>query len=90
MKDEEFKNRVKSLLFLPKETEWVEFKLNQSDPQEIGEYISALSNSAALHHEINGYIVWGIENRTRNIIGTYKKKLREHPEKERLLWPFWA
>ncbi len=53
MKDEEFKSRVKSLLFLAKETEWVEFKLNQSDPHEIGEYISALSNSAALHHEIN-------------------------------------
>jgi predicted HTH transcriptional regulator len=70
MKDEEFKNRLKSLLFLTKETEWIEFKLNQSDPQEIGEYISALSNSAALHHEINGYIVWGIDNRTRKIVGT--------------------
>ncbi len=155
MKDEEFKNRVKSLLFLPKETEWVEFKLNQSDPQEIGEYISALSNSAALHREISGYIVWGVDNKTRNIIGTnfkprtkkigneelenwlatqlspridfqihegeieskpvvifqiqptlnlpvrfkdteyirigtYKKKLRDHPEKERLLWKLFA
>jgi len=80
MKDEEFKNRVKSLLFLTKETEWVEFKLNQADPQEIGEYISALSNSAALHHEINGYIVWGIENRTRKIVGT---NFKPHTKKDR-------
>ena len=32
---------------LPKETEWVEFKCNNANPEEIGEYISALANSAA-------------------------------------------
>ena len=32
---------------LPKETEWVEFKRNNAKPEEIGEYISALANSAA-------------------------------------------
>ena len=62
MKDEEFKNRVKSLLFLPKETEWVEFKLNQSDPQEIGEYISALSNSAALHQLLKSHLNGRLDN----------------------------
>ena len=36
------------LLKLPDETEWVEFKHNNAEPQEIGEYISVLSNSAAL------------------------------------------
>ena len=29
---------------LPKETEWVEFKCNNVDPEEIGENISALAN----------------------------------------------
>jgi len=31
---------------LPKECEWAEFKVNNSKPQEIGEYISALSNQS--------------------------------------------
>ena len=39
---------IRELCKLPTETEWVEFKENNSDPQEIGEYISALANSAAL------------------------------------------
>ncbi len=33
------------------ETEWAKFKRNKAGPQEIGEYISALSNSAALNGE---------------------------------------
>lgn len=39
---------VRELAKLPDETEWVEFKCNNKQPQMIGEYISALSNSAAL------------------------------------------
>lgn len=42
-------NRLKELLALPHETAWVEFKGNIVNPEEIGEYISALSNSAGLH-----------------------------------------
>jgi len=38
-----------SLLALPDETEWVEFKHNNDKPDEIGEYISALAKAAALH-----------------------------------------
>ncbi len=41
-------NLLRELCKLPKETEWVEFKHNNDDPQLIGEYISALANSAAL------------------------------------------
>ena len=39
---------LRELCKLPRETEWVEFKVNNAEPQEIGEYISALANSAAL------------------------------------------
>ncbi len=53
-----------------RETEWVEFKHNNSDPDEIGEYISALSNAAALHGQPFGYIVWGIDNDAHDIVGT--------------------
>ncbi len=143
---------LRLVLALPRETEWVEFKVNDYEPDEIGEYISALSNSAALHDEKTAYLVWGVEDATHAVVGTtfqprthkvgnedlepwlsrqlrpsvhftihefaaagpknvvvfeiqpcahtpvrwkdfeyirvgsYKKKLRDHPEKERVLW----
>lgn len=55
---------------LPEETEWVEFKHNNSDPETIGENLSALSNSAALNAKANGYVVWGIADGTHEIVGT--------------------
>lgn len=61
---------LNELLTWPKETEWVEFKHNNADPQEIGEYISSLANSAALAGKAHGYLVWGIEAKTHNILGT--------------------
>lgn len=147
----DFQNRVKNLAVLRRETEWLELKHNNENPQEIGEYISALSNGAALAGRHSAYILWGIEDSTSRIIGTsfrpretkignqeleswlislldpqidlrihegevegshvvlfefapathrpirfkgtefirvgtYKKKLQEHPEKERELW----
>ncbi len=49
---------VRELCRLPDETEWVEFKVNDFNPQEIGEYISALANSAALNGKAFAYLVW--------------------------------
>lgn len=151
MTPDEFESLIRSLTALPKETEWVELKHNNADAEEIGEYASALSNSAALEGKLAGYIVWGIEDETHKILGTkfkprttkikgqelenwlltqfepridlrihegevdsqplvlfeiqaashtpvafkgveyvrigsYKKKLKDHPEKERALW----
>lgn len=61
---------VRELCKLPQETEWVEFKLNQGDPQDIGEYLSALANAAALNGKAFAYLVWGVEDATHDIIGT--------------------
>src|SRR5262245_9956760 len=58
------------LLALPKEAEWVEFKHNNANPEPIGEYLSALANSAALHEKDRGYIVWGVEDGTHRVVGT--------------------
>lgn len=142
---------LQEFLSLPRETEWIEFKVNDSNPEEIGEYISALANSAALHEKHAAYLVWGVEDGTCAVVGTsfqprarkignedlepwlsrhlrpsihfrifefavdshplvlfeiepcphtpvrwkdhafirvgsYKKKLRDYPEKERILW----
>ena len=155
MNSEELSRLVHSLRALPKENEWVEFKENNADPQEIGEYISALANSVALLRKNDGFILWGINNETNDLVGTsfdpyqakihnqelenwlvtqlnpriavqihtgvvdgapvvlfqiqpatsipaafrsieyirvgsYKKRLREHPEKERALWAIFA
>ncbi|MFH0774004.1 MAG: RNA-binding domain-containing protein [bacterium] len=72
------------LIALPKETEWVEFKVDYSHSQEIGEYISALSNSACLHNKVKGYLVFGIEDETHNVIGTHLKPKRKKVRKEEL------
>lgn len=61
---------LKELCALPNETEWVEFKCNYVEHQEIGEYISALSNSATLSGKMAGYLIWGIDDATHNITGT--------------------
>jgi predicted HTH transcriptional regulator len=155
MKQEDFESCIHYLTGLPKETEWVEWKQNFVKPEDIGEYISALSNAAALHGKNAGYLIWGIEDSTRKIVGTsfkpktekekgqelenwlstqlvpridfqiiegvieglsvvlfqiqpaayqpvrfkdaefirvgsYKKRLRDHPEKERALWTLFA
>jgi ATP-dependent DNA helicase RecG len=53
-----------------RETEWIEFKVNDDSPEDIGEYVSALSNSTTLHGKRNGYLVWGINNVTHDVVGT--------------------
>jgi ATP-dependent DNA helicase RecG len=66
----ELQARLDELLRLPAETEWVEFKHSNDNPQEIGEYLSALSNGAALHGKRTAYLVWGIEDGTHAVLGT--------------------
>lgn len=61
---------VRELCKLPRETQWVEFKLNLHEPAEIGEYISALANSAALAGKAFAYLVWGIADLGHEIVGT--------------------
>ena len=61
---------VRELCKLPAEAEWVEFKLNNEKPDEIGEYVSALANSAALSGKAHGYLVWGIGDDDHGIVGT--------------------
>lgn len=70
MNDAQLQAKLRELLSLPAETEWVEFKHNNDTPQMIGEYLSAISNSAALESQPFGYLVWGIEDGTHNVVGT--------------------
>lgn len=64
------KQYILDLISQYKECQWLEFKTNNSDPQEIGEYLSALSNSACLHNVPFGYLIYGVEDESREIVGT--------------------
>lgn len=55
---------------MPRETEWVEFKHNNAEPEEIGEYLSALANTIALIGKVSAWLVWGVDNETHEIVGT--------------------
>ncbi len=70
MEYRDFKKLVDALTAKPKETEWVEFKHNFHSKEEIGEQISALSNSACLCSMSFGYIVFGVDDATHDIVGT--------------------
>jgi len=87
MTDNELIHILKGLVAQPKEAEWLEFKHNFHLPEEIGECISALSNSANLCNKPYGYLVFGIEDGTHNIIGTnFKVKSHKKGNEELEMW----
>lgn len=61
---------IHQLVALPSEYEWLEFKMNNADPQMIGEDISALANGAAYCDHPKAYLVWGVDNDTHEVNGT--------------------
>ena len=79
MNQQELEKLLLKLQSYSQECEWVEFKINNSDPQEIGEYISALSNSSKYNKQPYGYLVLGVENKTHNLVGT-----QFHPHSEKI------
>ena len=56
----ELRLQIAHLLTQGRECEWLEFKHNNAEPEMIGEYISALANSAALAEVPYAYGIWGI------------------------------
>ena len=87
MNDKEFKTIIDDIQASPKESEWVEIKENNSKPEEIGEYISALANGAAYMGQSKGYLIYGIKNETRAIVGTtYQPKLEKVNNEEIENW----
>ena len=83
--EEYLRSVVRELVKLPDETEWVEFKCNNKDPERIARYISGLSNAAALCERPNAYIVWEVVDDSHRIVGTdfeYRKARRGNEELE--------
>lgn len=48
----------------------MEFKVNNSAPPEIGEYLSALANAAAYNGKAYAYLVWGVRDADHAVVGT--------------------
>jgi ATP-dependent DNA helicase RecG len=88
MMQEELEELISELTSLPKETEWVEFKSGDATINEmLGKYIAALSNAACIANQPFGYIVFGIEDQTHEIVGTnYKFKNKKEGSQELELW----
>lgn len=53
-----------------KEKRYLEFKSNYQDPEKIGKYLSALSCGACLDNQDYGYLVFGVDDSTLEIVGT--------------------
>ena len=84
MEYSDFKRLIDGLLVKNKETEWIEFKENFHSKEEIGERISALSNSAFLCNMPYGYIVFGVNNETLKVVGTNLHATRKKVGNEEL------
>lgn len=61
---------IQGIVYQGEENPFVEFKQNNADPDEMGEYISALSNMALLYGVPFGYLIWGVDDKTKSIVGT--------------------
>ncbi len=78
MTQEELKKLLDELRALSSETEWLEFKeaKDNYDFNKLGEYFSALSNEANLKGKPYGWLIFGIEDKTRKIVGTRYRSAR--------------
>lgn len=64
------------------EQEWFDFKDNWFELDEIGQYISALSNAAVMTGEPFGYLIWGVHDKTHELTNSkfnYKKDIKNEP-----------
>ena len=68
----DLKSKLDELLKLPAETEWVEFKEAKVnlDFDDLGKYFTGLCNEANLKGEPAAWLVLGIQDKPRKVIGT--------------------
>lgn len=79
MTDQELIDKLNELRSLPAETEVFEFKeaKNTFHFTEIGKYFSALSNEANLKGKPYGWLVFGIKDKGRKIVGSHFRPMRK-------------
>jgi predicted HTH transcriptional regulator len=78
---------VNELLASEDERNCVEFKHNLEHKEKIGQLISALSNAARIEQQDYAYIIWGIEDGTKKILGTtFNPETKKVGNQVFLLW----
>ena len=72
MTKETLHNLLKTFMALPAETEWLEFKEAKTnfDSDDLGQYFSALANEANLKDKDYGWLIFGIKDKPKSIVGT--------------------
>lgn len=72
MTPQEVRSKLDDLLKLPAETEWVEFKEAKKTFHfdELGEYFSALSNEANLKEQPCSWLVFGVKDKPKQVVGS--------------------
>ena len=69
---QELEKKLREFCALPGETEWLEFKEANDNfkTHEIGKYFSALSNESNLHDRKFGWLIFGVNDKSKKIVGT--------------------
>lgn len=80
MTSAELEAKLTELLALPAEIEWVEFKeaKNNFDFDDLGRYFSALSNEANLKGQPWAWLVFGVKDKPKQIVGSNYRPRRPH------------
>jgi ATP-dependent DNA helicase RecG len=68
---------IDGLLINGNESACIEFKRNWNDSKDIGEYVSALGNSAVLEQQSSAWMIWGVDDKTHEVVGTTFDPSRE-------------
>lgn len=78
MNEAQLHAKLDELLGLPSESEWVEFKKAGNDFHfdDIGKYFSALSNEANLKNQPWAWLVFGIQDKPRQVVGSHYRTHR--------------
>jgi ATP-dependent DNA helicase RecG len=78
MNEAQLHAKLDELLGLPAESEWVEFKKAESSFHfdDIGKYFSALSNEANLKNQPWAWLVFGIQDKPRQVVGSHYRTHR--------------
>ena len=82
IKGEKINKIILECLSYEDEREWFKFKENVFKLEYVSEYISVLSNSAAVLGRKYAYLIWGINDKTHEIVGTtidYNKDVNNEP-----------
>jgi ATP-dependent DNA helicase RecG len=72
MTNESLHNLLKTFMALPAETEWLEFKEAKTnfDSDDLGQYFSALANEANIKDKDYGWLIFGVKDKPKTIVGT--------------------